>query len=128
MIFDFLKKIFSKQQGPEQSEKKLNTMNPTIIIDQKGVRITRLNGKVEEIKWDDIGEISIITTSEGPFVDDVYLCLSSVDGKTGCAIPSMAEGYNEVYDRVSKFEGFNFQKYIESMSCTADAKFVLWEK
>jgi len=127
-MFDRIKKIFSKKQKPAPSEQNLNTTNLKVIIDQEGVRVTRLNGKVEEIKWDDIGEISIITTSDGPFMDDVFLCLSSVGGRTGCAIPSTADGYNEVYDLVSKFEGFNFQKYIDSMSCAIDAKFVLWEK
>lgn len=128
IIFDFIKKIFYKQQKPNPKDKSLNTTKVTVLIDQEGVRVTRMSSKTEEIKWNDIGEISIITTSEGPFMEDVYLCLSSIDGKYGCAVPSMVEGYIEVYDRVSKFEGFNFQKVIEAMSCTTDAKFIVWEK
>jgi len=127
-MFNFVKKIFSKEQKLLQGDKNQNTTNLNIIVDKNGVRINRLNGKTEEIKWDEIGEVSIITTSDGPFTDDVYLCLHSTDDKTGCAIPSTVNGYNEVYDIVSKYEGFDFKTVIEAMSCATDAKFTLWKK
>jgi len=42
----------------------------------------------------DLKEVGILTTDEGPFVDDVFWNLLKKDGKGG-AIPSETEGMQE---------------------------------
>jgi hypothetical protein len=100
----------------------------SVVCDDRGVRLTRAGGRVEEIAWDAIDAILIRTTSDGPFADDVFLCLLAADMKSGCVIPQTADGYDGVYDAVSKFEGFDFEKVIESMASTSDATFLLWRR
>jgi len=45
-----------------------------------------------------------------------------------CLIPQGAKGFDNVYDAVSKYNGFNFENFIKSMSCTDNAEFDLWTK
>ena len=90
--------------------------------------MTRRNGRVEEIAWDAIDAIFIRTTSDGPFSDDVFLCLLAADLKSGCVIPQTADGYDSVYDVVSKYEGFDFTKVVEAMGSTSEATFLLWRR
>ncbi|HEY5583247.1 MAG TPA: hypothetical protein VIK78_02005 [Ruminiclostridium sp.] len=94
--------------------------------DELGVKVEQKNGTIEYSKWDEIVKISLITTDQGPFVDDVFLALFKEEKR--CLIPSEGEGYNEVYEKVSKFEGFDFAKVIEAMSSTLNKEFICWEK
>jgi len=78
------------------------------------------------MRWDDILVIKLVNTDDGPFAPDVWLTL--VGENQSCAIPQGAVGYDEVYDKVSKYPGFNFDNVIASMSCVENAEFILWTR
>ena len=80
----------------------------------------------QTIQWNDILEIKLINTDDGPFAPDVWLALIGEHG--ACLIPQVAPGYDDVYDRVSKYPNFNFDNVIESMSCVHNAEFLLCKK
>ena len=40
----------------------------------------------------------------------------------------MARGFDEVYEIISKYEGFNFENWGKSMTCTDNAEFPIWIK
>jgi hypothetical protein len=44
-----------------------------VHVDDREVRHVLDNGKVECVAWDELEEVSILTTSDGPFLDDVFL-------------------------------------------------------
>ena len=56
-----------------------------VTFDDTGVRRVSPEGGVEEVKWDDLTEVRIVTTDEGPFGEDVYWLLAGSDG-TGVAV------------------------------------------
>lgn len=68
----------------------------------------------------------LINTDEGPFLPDVWLVLVGDNGS--CSLPQGCIGYDQVYDIVSKYEGFDFENEIKSMKCTANQQFLLWKK
>lgn len=76
------------------------------------------------VNWKDIHTILFVNTDEGPWLPDVWLTLISDEGK--CSIPQGAKGFEDVYDLVSKYEGFNFDNATKSMTCTDNAEFLLW--
>jgi len=90
------------------------------------VKVTHPKRKDEQIDWNEIEEIKLINTDEGPFLPDVWLMLMG-NGK-GCSIPQGSEGWTKVYDIVSKYEGFNFENVIKSAGCTDNETFDLWKK
>lgn len=94
------------------------TLHPDSIIYEHGMFR-------EEIAIDQIAEIAVITTDEGPFVDDVFLVLSGDDKEI--KIPQDAENFEAMFDVFKKFEGFNYEAFIEAMSSTENAKFVCWK-
>ena len=98
-----------------------------MTITEEFVKIEHPQRKTEMVRWDDIVEIWFINTDEGPAAPDVWLTL--VGSESGCLIPtSDCGGYDQVYDIVSKYEGFDFQNVIASMSCAHNARFLLWRK
>jgi len=80
----------------------------------------------EEIAFDEITQIDLVTTSEGPFSEDVFAVLRGKDKEI--AIPQNAENFDSLFDVFKKFEGVNYEAFINAMSSTENAKFVCWEK
>lgn len=95
------------------------TLHPDSIIYEHGMMR-------DEIAHEQINEIAVVTTDEGPFVDDVFLVLSGGDKEI--KIPQEAENFEALFDVFKKFEGFNFEAFIEAMSSTENAKFVCWRR
>ena len=116
----FLNKLFSKptRKNPEDDFK--------VTINDELVKVEHPMRKTEQIAWKNIEQIKLINTEEGPWLPDVWLNL--LGQNEGCLIPQGAKGYDEVYNVVSKYEDFNFENVIKSLSCTDNAEFDLWTK
>lgn len=95
------------------------TLHDTSIIYEHGMMR-------DEIALDQISEIAVVTTDEGPFVDDVFVVLKGAQNEI--TIPQEAENFEALFDVFKKFEGFNYEEFIEAMSSTENAECVCWQK
>lgn len=120
MMMGILQKIFRKP-GPKNPED-----NFVVTITKEFVRVEHPGRETQEILWRDIEEIKLINTDAGPLAPDIWLALLGLD--SGCLIPHGAKGFETVYEIISKYENFNFDNFIASMSCSDNAEFLLWEK
>lgn len=98
-----------------------------IEIDSELVRFHHPDGEIHQIRWDELDEVGIVTTDEGPFVEDVFFMLLSKEQK-GCAIPQGAEGNKALLSRLQMLPDFNIETLIEAMGCTSNRNFRLWKK
>lgn len=115
----FFSRIFSKNKKQPEDDFIVSITNDSIKIEHP-------KRKTEQVQIANIKEIKLINTDSGPWLPDVWLAL--IGENDGCLIPQDAKGYDEVYELVSKYEGFNFENVIQSMSCTENAEFNLWNK
>ena len=97
-----------------------------VTITDVFIKVEHPNRKTEMVLWGNIREIKMINTDKGPLEPDVFLLLIGTDD--GCLIPQGAKGFEEVFDIVSKYEGFDFENFIKSMACADNAEFHLWSK
>ena len=116
--------FFSKLFGQKKSQNPEDDF--VITITDEIVRVEHPYRKTEEILWKDINEIRFINTDTGPFTPDVWLAL--IGDKSGCLLPQGSKGCEKVYDIVSKYEGFDFENVIKSMSSTDNEQFLLWTR
>ena len=93
--------------------------------DEKVVR-TRRNGQTESVRWADLSRVSVITTGDGPWSEDVFLVLEGTEG--GCAVPQGAAGSNLLLTRLQALPGFNNQAFINAMGCASNERFICWER
>ena len=98
-----------------------------VTYDDTGVRRVTPDGRVEEVLWDDLVEIRIVTTSEGPFAEDVFWLLVGADGKNGVAVPGSA-ATDDMLDRLQGLPGFDNEQMILAMSSTDEAQFLCWQR
>lgn len=116
--------FFSNLFGKKSSQNPEDDFIVTITDDF--VRVEHPSRKTEEVYWKDIKEIRFINTDTGPFTPDVWLALIGNNG--GCLIPQGAKGCDKVYDIVSKYDGFDYENVIKSMSSAGNEQFLLWTK
>jgi hypothetical protein len=77
------------------------------------------------IRWDELAEVTIVTTEEGPFVDDVFWVLRAADGRE-LRVPSETAG--DLLGRLQELPGFDNEAVIRSMGSTENARFVAWRR
>jgi len=79
------------------------------------------------IKLADILTISIYTTDQGPWLPDAWLAFTG-NSFGYVAFPVGCKGYDDTYNVISKFKGFDFKQVISAMSSVTNAEFLLWTK
>jgi hypothetical protein len=97
-----------------------------VSFDERGVACHRRDGSTESVEWDDLHAVEIMTTDQGPFVDDVFFVLHGTH--TGCVVPQEADGSNELFQRLQQLPGFDNKSVIEAMGSTDNARFLCWRR
>lgn len=98
-----------------------------VFLDEKGVDFREASGAARTMPWESLVEVVVVTTASGPLADDVFFVLSGADGRK-LSVPSSAEGFDALLERLQELPGFDNGKFIEAMSCAADATFPCWKK
>ena len=101
-----------------------------VRLSDDAVCCERPDGQTERIAWDDLRRVEIVTTDEGPFLEDVFWVLTAADG--GClTIPQGAGGDNTaaLLERLGpRLPGFDHEAVIRAMGSTENARFLCWQR
>ncbi|MGN8069712.1 hypothetical protein [Mucilaginibacter sp. 22184] len=97
-----------------------------ITVTAEFVKVEHPERETETLFWNDLEAILLINTDSGPWLPDIWLTLAGND--SGCIIPHGTKGFEQVYDIVSKYKGFDFENVTRSMTSTDNAEFLLWTK
>lgn len=98
-----------------------------LFFDALKVTMRRTTGIIEQIEWDKITRIEVLTTAEGPFIEDFFFILHGSE-KTGCVVPNGLTQGTSFLERLQAFPGFNNQAVIEASTDTSYALRVCWER
>ena len=97
-----------------------------VEFDDVSITRTMPNGRIETVRWDDLQEIGIVTTDEGPFREDVFWVL--IGSKGGCAVSGGALGMKELLPRLQELPDFDNKTVIEAMGSTKNSRFCCWKR
>jgi YD repeat-containing protein len=97
----------------------------SLEVTDVGVTRTLEDGRVESVTWDALAKVTVATTSQGPFAEDVFFVLETSD--SGCLVPASdaPEGF---VARLQELPGFDNEQLIEAMGSADDAQFVCWQR
>lgn len=98
---------------------------PLVELDTAGVTCRGTDGSVEPIAWGDLRAVLIVTTSGGPFSEDVFWVLVDQDG--GCVVPGEAAGVQELIQCLQALPGFDNGAMTQALSSGEDRQFLCWE-
>ena len=97
-----------------------------VSFDERAVTYHRPDGTLEEVTWEELSAVEIVTTDKGPFVCDVFFVLHG--NQRGCAVPQEADGATELLERLQKLPGFSNEAVIDAMACAENAHFSVWKR
>jgi hypothetical protein len=96
-----------------------------IEIDGEGVRRLQGSKLIEAVRWEDLIKVSIVTTDEGPFVEDLFWLLHSKDGR-GCVVPHADAVEANLLARLQRLPRFDNEAVISASGSTQGAEFTCW--
>jgi hypothetical protein len=98
----------------------------TIEIDLHGVRRWLADGKCESARWNQLVKVEIVTTDQGPLVEDVFWVLH--EPASGCVIPSEAPEARALREKLQALPNFDNEAVVSAMASTGNDRFVVWRK
>jgi hypothetical protein len=98
-----------------------------VVVDQVGVRRWLPDGRQEAVRWDDLVEVAIRTTPEGPWQEDVFFLLTGRGGG-GVAVPHGEAVERDLLGWLQALPGFDNERVVEAMTWAEDAMFVCWRR
>jgi hypothetical protein len=80
---------------------------------------------VTGVRWDTLVEVALMTTSRGPFEEDVFFVLTYDDGSNQ-AIP-LGEA-KDLLPRLQRLPGFDNETFISAMGMSEEGVSTLWRR
>lgn len=101
------------------------TTKLTVLVDDDGVTCHRGN-LIESVTWDDLQRVKILTTDQGPFIEDVFYVLFGTED--GCVVPHGAAESTDLLGRLQALPGFDNEAVVDAMTCVENNEFECWER
>ena len=95
-----------------------------VDFDDTGVTLTRRSRLRERFAWSELQRVSIRTTEDGPFDDDVFIVLTTQ--AMSCWVPQ--DVATPLLLRLQQLPGFDNESVIEAMGCTQNNEFICWQQ
>jgi MYXO-CTERM domain-containing protein len=100
----------------------------SVELDENDVRFTE-RGELITIPWQSVTGVDVITTSGGPWAEDVFLVLLvAPDDRVACIVPQESEGFKALANRVLALPHFDVDEFVAAMGCTSDHRFRCWRR
>ena len=98
-----------------------------VSSDETQIFITYADGQATSLRWADIAEIVIVTTSEQAPGDDVVWGFLTAEGTVLAGFPQRACGSTHLLETMqARLSGFDSEAVIRAMGSTDNARFVVW--
>src|SRR3989442_827678 len=91
-------------------------------LDGQTITVKRPFARNVSVRINELDEIGVETTDQGPFVEDVFLVLKR--GATRIRIPDLHPVFKKLMDRFGSLDGFDWRPFVEAMSCTENHYFL----
>ena len=95
-----------------------------IEVDDRGVRKVDGEAVLEGVAWDALTVVEILTTSDGPFAEDMFWVLHG-DAGTGVVVPSGLVPTG-LLERLQALPGFDNEAVIRAAGSTSEERFHCW--
>ncbi len=106
---------------------KTDQIGPGVVeVDERQISyFSAYDGDVVSIE--SLARITAVTSSEGPWADDLHWVLEE-DGGTTLTIPNSASGAEQLFDAFAALDGVDYSMATRAMGTTSHDSFVIWSK
>ena len=117
-------------QGSQESRASQDSQasKVSLAFDDEAITASFADGTRKMVRWAELTKVVIVTTDEGPFVEDVFWGLYAGDD-VKMAYPQIVEGSRPLLAAMQeRLEGFDNEAVITAMGSTDNARFTVWER
>jgi hypothetical protein len=100
----------------------------SVTFDEEGVTRRLPGAQSEVIRWSELAEVRLITTSAGPLSEDVFLLLANEENSRGCVVSHGSEGFAPLLTQLQQLAEFRDDELSRAMRSTSENQFVLWRR
>ncbi|HEY8058001.1 MAG TPA: hypothetical protein VID94_04580 [Acidimicrobiales bacterium] len=97
-------------------------------VDRDTVSRTLADGRHEEVRWDELVEVEVLTTAIGVHKDDGVVFVLSGDGERGCLVPSRLAVQHGVIERLHALPGFDGRRMVAAMERPPPSRTTCWAR
>ena len=97
-------------------------------VDGDTVSRTLADGRHEEVRWDELVEVEVLTTAIGVHKDDGVVFVLSGDGERGCLVPSRLAVEHGVIERLHALPGFDGRRMVAAMELPPPSRTTCWAR
>jgi uncharacterized membrane protein len=94
-------------------------------VDTWGVKRWLADGRYEEVSWDELREVRVITLPKGPWTDRMRFVLDG-GGERGCIVPLEIAEDSDLLASLGALSGFDHRALAEALETTRTGNQVLW--
>jgi len=99
-----------------------------VQVDGEAVSRTMADGRHEEVRWDELVEVEVFTTSVGVHKADGVVLVLSGEGERGCLMPSRLAVEHGVIERLHALPGFDSRRLVAAMEQPPPSRTTCWER
>ena len=94
-------------------------------ITDEGVLRRISQGQTEYVRWNDLREVSVVTTPNAAPAEDYFYVLAG-SGKSGVLVSQALAAKHDLLSHLSKLPGFDHRGVADAMHASGGQRFVLW--
>lgn len=95
-------------------------------LDGQTLTVKRPFRETISVAIEDLDEVGVETTDQGPFAEDIFWILTK--GRLRLRIGDPHPVFHMLMDRFKSLEGFDWQPFIEAMSCCENRYSPCWRR
>jgi len=96
-------------------------------VDRWGVKRWLADGRYEEVSWDELREVRVITLPRGPWDDRLRFVLDG-GGERGCIVPLEVAQDSDLIASLGALSGFDHRGLAEALESTRTGNQLLWAR
>jgi hypothetical protein len=111
----------------ERAARRAAAATVALAVDDWGVKRSLADGRHEEIAWDELREVRLLTLPRGPWGDRARLILDGGDER-GCIVPFDVAEPSGLVSAVAGLPGFDHRAMAEELERQRTGTTVLWQR
>jgi len=99
-----------------------------VRVDDEGVARTLADGRIEEVRWDELVEVEVLTTKIGIHKEDGVVLVLAGEEERGALVPSRLAVEHGVIERLHALPGFDGRRLVAAMEQPPPSRTTCWER
>jgi hypothetical protein len=120
--------VFMAISRRQAAEVLVRSATVELTCDDDGLRRELADGRVEEVRWDQVDEVEVLTASRGPHGAAGGVIIIGDGEERGCLVPLDRAEPTGVLAQLARLEGFDHPAFVAAVEARAGTRTTVWKR